>query len=545
MEYTEKKENGQKLIHSERLEMLEMIEVLSFDYETILFADLDADKIQAYRISERFEKAFENSFPMRKYTGFDTDYIESWVYPDDRDIVADATNVENIRKRLAENRSFNAIYRIFRNHEPIYIQLRIVKAGESDKVSKIVLGYRSIDAEIMQAIEEKRALEDALNHATMANKAKNVFLSNMSHDIRTPMNAILGFAVLAQKNLHDKTKVKDCLEMITDSSDILLQLLNNVLEISRIESKEMRIEEQECSLLDILDHVETVMKQRAAAKSVSFDTDVSKLMHDRVYADQQKILQVLMFLTDNAVKYTKEGDYIHISIIEQETDQNQALFQFVVEDNGIGISKEFLSHIFEPFEREKNTTLSGIHGSGLGLTIVKKLVDILNGTIEISSVPDKGSIFKVMLKLRLQNVDYKKPSVGKHVPEQSRILLVDDNEINLEIAMEILKDAGYPVDSATDGSAALEKIKQSLPGTYAMILMDIQMPVMNGYEASRAIRKLKNPMLANIPIVALSANTFAEDKEMAFKSGMNAHVAKPINTIELYNTMQRILDSAL
>ena len=546
MEYTEKKENRQKLIHNERLKMLEMIEVLSFDYETILFADLDENKVQAYRISERFEKAFENSYPMREYIGFDADYIENWVYPEDREFVAQTTNLNNLRDKLAEERNFNVIYRVFRNNEPVYIQLRIVNPENRGSVSQIVLGYRSIDFEIMQAIEEKRALENALSHATMANKAKNVFLSNMSHDIRTPMNAILGFAVLAQKNLHDKTKVKDCLEMITASSDILLQLLNNVLEISRIESKEMHIDEQECSLLDILNNIGTVVKQRAAAKSVLFYIDISKLKHERVYADQQKILQVFMLLTDNAVKYTREGDKICVSIIEQEEPEaNQAVFQFIVEDNGIGISEEFLSHIFEPFEREKNTTLSGIHGSGLGLTIVKKLVDVMNGTIEVSSLPNQGSTFKVVLKLRLQNVDYKKQSVGKHIPEQSRILIVDDNEINMEIAMEILKDAGYPVDSATDGSIALEKIKKSSPGTYAMILMDIQMPVMNGYDASRAICNLENPALANIPIVALSANTFEEDKEMAFKSGMNAHVAKPINTIELYNTMQRILDSGL
>ena len=529
----------------ERLEERTLIESLSLDYATILCADLEADTIQAYRVSERFESAFQMECPVRRFKGFDTDYIQSWVYPADREIVAQTTNPDHLRKKLSENGYYNVIYRIFKDHEPIYIQLRIVNVSSGKDITKVVFGYRNIDSEMMQAIEEKRALEDALSHATMANKAKNVFLSNMSHDIRTPMNAIVGFAVLAQKNLHDRTKVKDCLEMITASSDILLQLLNNILEISRIESKEIQLDERECSLLDILEQVESVVKKRAAAKSVIFFTDVSKLKHDRVFADRQKILQVLLCLTDNAVKYTKEGDRIFVSIIEEETKEGQSAFQFVVEDNGIGISEEFLAHVFEPFEREKNTTLSGIHGSGLGLTIAKKVVETMNGTIGISSKPGVGSKFTVTLTLRLQETQYKNSSHLKHIPEKNRILIVDDNEINLEIGMEILKDAGYLVDSALDGSIALEKIQNAKAGSYAMVLMDIQMPVMNGYEAAKAIRKLENPALANIPIIALSANTFEEDKRLAIKSGMNAHVAKPINTLELYKTMQRILDSGL
>ena len=464
----------------ERLEELTLIESLSLDYATILCADLEADTIQAYRVSERFESAFQMECPVRRFKGFDTDYIQSWVYPADREIVAQTTNPDHLRKKLSENGYYNVIYRIFKDHEPIYIQLRIVNVSSGKDITKVVFGYRNIDS-----------------------------------------------------------------EMITASSDILLQLLNNILEISRIESKEIQLDERECSLLDILEQVESVVKKRAAAKSVIFFTDVSKLKHDRVFADRQKILQVLLCLTDNAVKYTKEGDRIFVSIIEEETKEGQSAFQFVVEDNGIGISEEFLAHVFEPFEREKNTTLSGIHGSGLGLTIAKKVVETMNGTIGISSKPGVGSKFTVTLTLRLQETQYKNSSHLKHIPEKNRILIVDDNEINLEIGMEILKDAGYLVDSALDGSIALEKIQNAKAGSYAMVLMDIQMPVMNGYEAAKAIRKLENPALANIPIIALSANTFEEDKRLAIKSGMNAHVAKPINTLELYKTMQRILDSGL
>lgn len=529
------------LISGERLRHLEMFEELGSDYESIFFVNLDEDKMQAYRISERFEKVFGNGNAVRKFTGFDEDYIANWVYPADRELVSGISSPESIREKLSKSKAFHVSYRIFRGGEPDYIQLRIVSAHGAGHISEVVMGYRTIDQDLVKAIEQRRGLTDSLNQAIMANKAKNTFLANMSHDVRTPMNAIVGFCALAKKNMHDMEKLEDYLNMISASSDMLLQLLNNILEISRIESNQIHLEQGECSLLEILDHVMPVMRQRAAAKFVACTSDVSKMKHEHVLCDVQKLTQILMHLADNAIKYTQAGDRVDISIVESEVEDAVSVFQFIVEDNGIGMSEEFASRVFEPFEREKNTTLSGIHGSGLGLTIAKKIVDTMGGTIDIASREGVGSKFTVTLRLHLQDAVPEEKNECDEVPEQAKILLVDDNEINLEIGMEILKEAGYLTDIATDGSIAVDRIKNSSPGEYSLVLMDIQMPVMNGYDASRAIRNIKDDALCGIPIIALSANAFEEDKEMAYASGMNGHLAKPINTAELYEMIQKTL----
>lgn len=533
-----------KLIHQEHLRRLETIEGLSIDYQSIFYADLDADRIHAYRVSERFEKGFGKGQKVRQYQGFDDDYVNHWVFPDDRRYYAQHTKADYIRNKLSREREFHINYRIFKGGRTAYIQLRVVGVGNGG--AQIVMGYRDIDAEVVQQMKQKRKLEEALNQANFANKVKNSFLSNMSHDIRTPMNAIVGFANLAKSHMDDREKVENYLQMITSSSSELLSMLNNVFEITRIESSQIYIEEDEYSLLDILHNVQAVIKPRAQAADIDFSLDVSGLVHERVLVDQQKLSQILLCLAENALKYINTGDRIRISLMEQEhKKKGKAIFRFQVEDNGIGIHEEFLAHIFEPFEREKNTTLSGIHGSGLGLTIAKKIVDKMGGTIEVESTAGKGSVFTVVLTLEIpwqHPLEQKDTAKGPaHKPGQNKILLVDDNEINLEIGMEVLKDAGYPVDTATDGSIAVEIIKNSSPGDYALVLMDLQMPVMNGHDAAKEIRKINDPRKANIPIIALSANTFEEDKRMSMASGMNAHLAKPIDAPQLYEVIRRLL----
>jgi CheY-like chemotaxis protein len=266
-----------------------------------------------------------------------------------------------------------------------------------------------------------------------------------------------------------------------------------------------------------------------------------------VYTDKGKLTQILTYLADNAIKYMKADGRVILIVMEKEmhgAPQNHRTYQFIVEDNGIGISEEFMDSIFEPFEREKNTTLSGIHGTGLGLTIAKKLLDMIGGTIEVSSVVGEGSRFVVTLPLRIQKAaeqNYAEEQEIPHFTTPKRILIVDDNEINLEIEYEVLKDAGFLVDTAEDGSVAVEKIMQSAPGDFDLILMDIQMPVMDGYCATRAIREMKNPALAGIPIIAVSANAFEEDKKMAMESGMNAHLAKPLDTERLFKLIRKFI----
>ncbi len=545
----DKYDKEMKVIHQEHLIRLEMIEGLSVDYESIFYVDLDKDQIKAYRVSERFRKQFPEHYVVRKFTGFDADYIAEWVYPEDRELLKGVSDPAYICRELerSENRNFHLNYRTYEKQDIKYIQLRVVNVGGEESVSQVIFGYRNMDEEMISEMKQKKLLKAALDEATLANNAKNLFLTNMSHDIRTPMNAIVGFTELARKHMQDQEKISNYLDMISTSSEQLLQLLSDVLEISRLESGAVNIEEEECSLMDIAHQVQMSILPRAAEKNITLSLDISNLKHDNVRADKGRLSQILTYLTDNAVKYTGVDGRVTIVVIEKEQGGAQddlVTYQFAIEDNGIGISEEFMTTLFDPFEREKNTTLSGIHGTGVGLAITKKLVDIIGGRIEVFSTPGEGSRFIITLPLRLQESSGYFGASEDAVPHFStdkRILIVDDNEINLEIEYEVLKDAGFLVDTAEDGSIAVEKIKQSKPGDYDLILMDIQMPIMDGYRATRAIREMKNPALAGIPIIAVSANAFEEDKRMAMESGMNAHLAKPLDTLRLYKLIRKFL----
>lgn len=430
---------------------------------------------------------------------------------------------------------------------PQYLQLRIVNVGNGPGVSQIVMGYRSVDEEILREREHQQVLERALNNAKLANNAKNTFLSNMSHDMRTPMNAIFGYTALAKQHVQDCPAALGYINKIESSGSQLMELIEKVLEISWMESKDSKLTESECNLRDILQDLQQVLNPQAFDKDITLSIHFKDLQHADVYGDKDKIRHFLLYLANNAIKYTKNGGEINITVVEStQLPNNRATYKFIVQDSGIGISKEFLEHIFEPFEREQNTTFSGIYGTGLGLTIAKHIVEMMNGTIEAESIVGIGSTFTVTLHLSVQT----SPALPETDPEQmlaqldnKKILLVDDNEINLEIETEILQDFGFIIETATDGSIAVEKLKNSKPGEFALILMDIQMPVMDGRQATRVIRQLDNLELANIPIVALSANAFESDKNLSIESGMNNHLTKPIDVPLLLDTIASILHS--
>ncbi len=537
-----------KLINQEHLRRLEVIAGLSIDYESIFYVDLDTNKIKAYRVSTRFEKQFMED-EVLDFAGFDAAYIRNWVYPEDRDILCGVSEPDYIRERLSNDKSFHLNYRVFENGRTKYIQLRIVNVGPKDRISQIVLGYRNIDDEIIQEMKQSKMLKEALRAANSANNAKNLFLSNMSHDIRTPMNGIVGFAALARKHIEERARVENYLDQIQASSDQLMQLLNDVLEIARLESGKIHMEENDCSLMDITHQVQMDMLPRATASGHTISLDISNLTHDNVIADRDRIKQILAYLVDNAIKYTPKGGRISLVVSERhECRHGSACYQFVVEDNGMGISEDFLDHLFEPFEREKNTTLSGIHGTGLGLTVAKYLVELMGGKIDVSSKPGKGSRFSVTIPFRIQKqkvifqTGVDSGDGGERKSERTkRILIVDDNEINLEIENEVLKDAGFLVETASDGSEAVKMVNQSQPGYYDLILMDIQMPVMDGYNATRAIRSIENSALSGIPIIAVSANAFEEDRRKAMESGMDEHLAKPLDTTRLFQLLNKFL----
>ena len=326
-----------------------------------------------------------------------------------------------------------------------------------------------------------------------------------------------------------------------------MDLIDKALELSWMESNDVRIVEYASNLRTLMQDLYKDMFPQALEKNISLSLDFSHTSHYDIYCDSGKLKQILIHLTSNAIKYTKNNGNVDIIVTELEMLPNHyASYQFLVKDTGIGISADFLKHIFEPFEREKNTTFSGIHGTGLGLTIARSLTEMMGGKIKAESTPGEGSTFSFILRFRLQDIPMQPMDNTANTIAQLmnyKILLVEDNEINLEIETEILRGLGFVIETAENGEIAVEKIKHSLPGEYGLILMDIQMPVMDGREATRKIRQLDTPALAHIPIIALSANAFESDRRLSIESGMDAHLAKPLDVPLLLETITRTLQT--
>ena len=559
---------------------------------------------------------------------------------------------------------------------------RLSRREDGSPVSFVGLFLDIDDEKKMEARLEKQTidLQDALAAAQHANRAKTTFLNNMSHDIRTPMNAIIGFTSLAAAHIDNTEQVQDYLAKITTSSNHLLSLINDVLDMSRIESGKVKIEEKETSLPEIMHDLKTIVQADITSKQLEFYIDTADVVNEHVLCDKLRLNQVLLNLLSNAMKFTKPGGIVSVRILQKgNAPEGCASYEFQVKDTGIGMSKEFLEHVFEPFEREQTSTVSGIQGTGLGMAITKNIVDMMGGKISVDSEIGKGSTFHVelqfktcsgsvrqevipelnglralvadddfntcssvtkmlstigmrpdwttsgkeaVLRTRLaeeQNdlysayiIDWLMPDMNgievvrrirgiigeetpiiiltaydwsdieeearnagvtafcskpiflselrealespftnpgaeKDAPEESisfegkKILLVEDNELNQEIAVEILQEAGFVLDVADDGAVAVDKMKSAKPGQYDLILMDIQMPIMDGYEATGQIRGLEDPEIAGIPIIAMTANAFEEDKKAAADAGMNGHIAKPIDVPILLDVLGEIL----
>lgn len=540
---TEKK-NQQKLISQEYLRRLEVIKGLSVNYESILYVDLEKDEVLPYRLSIRTKKQFGKELRARKFVPFITRYANTWVCPEDRQILLQSVSFPYIRAKLLHAKSYYINYRTLINEETTYLQLRIVNVSNSRHISQVVMGYRRIDEDIQREMEQKKMLEEALHNANLAIAAKQTFLSNMSHDMRTPLNAILGYTALAKEYIGNTDTVLDYLSKIDASGRQLLDFVEKVLDVTWTESSDARISETECNLTVIVQNIYDSFRQTAEEKNILFKTDLSALTHYDVYGDPDKITHFLRNLVSNAINFTNPGGKVSVAVAETKNlASSYATFQFIVKDNGIGISKDFRKSLFEPFEREKNTTLSGISGSGLGLAIVKNLVDMMGGTIHVDSTVGRGSTFTVTLRLPIQDQPLSADSATEDILTQllnQKILLVEDNEINLEIETELLSGLGLIIDTAENGKDAIEKVAKSTPNEYSLILMDIQMPVMDGWQAAKAIRELDNPALARIPIIALSANAFESDKRASIESGMNAHLPKPLDIPYLLETVARI-----
>lgn len=474
-----------------------------------------------------------------------TDFIaasKELVPPDDRSDYLEFFDLERLMK-CCEKGELEQTYErhVDDKFEKQHLLHYVVLLGKS--AAEGTIGALIIVKDITEQAYRRRLLSDTFRQAQTAAIAKNTFLANMSHDIKTPLNAILGFADLIKNHIDDREKTREYIEKIRVSGDQLLTIVSEALEVTRMESGKAVLAETEGSLDKMLDEVEKAIIPQMNAKALRFETNRTGIAHPNVLADFIRLNEVLLQLLDNAAKYTENGGRVSFSAEEQHYSAGFGKYVFTVEDTGCGISEEFAEHLFEPFARENNTTQSGIPGSGLGMTVVKNILDLMGGNISVKSRPNEGTRFTVTVTLKqLENSETRSAAKPKrHVTlEGLRILLVEDNEINCEIAKELLCAEGFVVETASDGDVAVETVKNSVEGYYDIILMDIQMPRMNGYDATRAIRALGGAN-ANIPIIALSANTYAEDKKKSIESGMDAHAPKPLNMGYLLSLIADVL----
>ncbi len=626
----------------------------------------------------------------RKMVGYESEKdfpnrIESWsdlLHQEEREnILKEYWNTVN---DYTNEKTYDVEYRLLTRHAGwrwFHAAGRLSRREDGSPVTFVGLFVDINDEKQMkqQLERQKIDLEDVLAAAQHANKAKTTFLNNMSHDIRTPMNAIIGFTSLAAAHIDNREQVQDYLSKITTSSNHLLSLINDVLDMSRIESGRVKIEEKETYLPEVMHDLKTIVQADITSRQLEFYIDTADVVNEHILCDKLRLNQVLLNLLSNAMKFTKPGGMVSVRILQKgNAPDGFASYEFQVKDTGMGMSKEFLEHIFEPFEREKTSTVSGIQGTGLGMAITRNIVDMMGGVITVVSEEGKGSTFTVDLQFRVcsgpvrqdeipelkgfralvadddfntcssvtkmlstigmrpdwttsgkeavlrtklareQNDSYRayiidwlmpdmngievvrriRGMIGDEAPiiiltaydwsdieeearkagvtafcskpifmselreilespfaiqgmssedqrvlsfEGRKILLVEDNELNQEIAVEILQETGFIMDVADDGAVAVEKIKESEPGQYDLILMDIQMPILNGYEATKQIRALNKPGVSDIPIIAMTANAFDEDKKAAFAAGMNGHIAKPIDIPKLMELLTEIL----
>lgn len=553
--------------NKEKRQYSDMIQALSVGYDLVCYFGTRIGLGKLIQINEAHKDRFGDIFTGDiLLEGAMKHYIDKFVCEEDKDNLRKFFKLKNIKEILEHRSSYYITYRIQIDGQSLYYQIKLVAIKGMDDAYIIVLGFRCVDEEVRNDMEQKKALEEMLKQVQSANEAKTAFLSNMSHDIRTPMNAILGFTTLALKHADDSDKMVEYLNKIKSSGTYMLSLLNNVLDMSYIESGKMRIEEKPLDLIKFVNKLKDDIQDEVQERGLELKVNITDIEHDKVYSDSLKLYQVFTNLLSNAIKYTHKGGTIEFTLSEDWLESDEyGNYEFRVKDSGIGMSEEFIDKLFEPFERERNTTISGIAGTGLGLSITKNIVDNLNGVIEVKSKEGQGTEFIVSFIFRIytgiesinqeaDEIDTNDVVADKIVAEavdsdapntldvtDCRILLVEDNELNQEIAVELLDGEGYKVDAVSNGKEAVDKLVEMGAGYYQVVLMDIQMPVMNGFEATKEIRSLSDINLATIPIIAMTANAFEEDKQMALRSGMNDFITKPINVDYLFNVLNRVI----
>lgn len=514
-----------------------VISGLSDDFGCVVYVDYETFEEVHYRFDPFFEKYIPEWSQIKDF-GKRLDVLTNTiVHPGDRTSFYAATRAEQVLAALHKEHVYYVNFRLRVDDEDIYYQIKFVKDEKSK--THIIAGFHSVDA------ETKREMAN-LEKAEAANRAKSTFLFNMSHDIRTPMNAIIGFTDMAIKNLEgNSNKALDSLNKAKMSSEHLLSLINDILDMSRIESGKLELSATAVDLYQCSKDTLPMLKSLADKKHIRLDFSLRSVMDRYVFLDFLRMNQAVINIVSNAVKYTQEGGHISFVISQVPYDRSgYGLFVFTIEDNGIGMSKEYLLHIFDEFSREKTSTVSRQQGTGLGLAITKRIVDMMNGTLSVESELGKGSKFTMSIPMLLQKnqdivdqVSSNRESCEMESLRGKRILVVEDNELNREITEDLLSEEGIAVESAEDGSVAVNLLEKKGINYYDCILMDIQMPVMDGYETTRVIRKTY--LDRHIPIIALSANAFDEDRRKSMDAGMDDHLSKPIDTMRLFECLKK------
>ncbi len=460
-------------------------------------------------------------------------FIENFMCEEDQAYFREEFDVLNVLSRLDEEEvlhfSFLSKEKDGKRHKDFAIRYF------NEEKTKLFVCVRDIEQQIRLEQESKEALRKAFEAAERANEAKSEFISKMSHDIRTPMNAIVGMTAIAKANIDDKERVLDCLNKIKIANEHLLNLINEVLDMSRIESGKMNLSEGTFDIKELLEGVTTILQPRAQQKQQALTLDFVDMKHTAVLGDHVSLQKIFNNILGNAIKYTQEQGKIQVTAIELPSPhQDYGYYRFIFEDNGYGMSEEFIQRLFVPFERSRDPRVENIEGTGLGMPIVYNLIQLMQGEIQVESELNKGSTFTVNLFFLLQEGKNDNSGEGEAVKKElsfvgKRVLLVEDNELNIEIAMEILKGYGLEICTACNGMEAVKQYQEQEPGYFDLIFMDIQMPVMDGYTAAKEIRGGGREDSFQIPIVAMTANAFSEDVQKTIHTGMNDHVAKPID----------------